>query len=436
MKVERTEGDVVDCELDLVKIEADGKKLAAYAAELAKQKEQQRDEEARENERAKKHAELVARLQSDYSNALRAHRDREAKVRAAVEACRKAVSDLEVRKARGLSRVDTLAGDLAKPLTENCPTCGQKLQEEKLAELRAQREAKQGELEKAQQAVLDIDVEIEAGKRREGDAKADIPQAPQPPTLPAFDESLRPQFDPTLDGRIAKAQAAVEEARKQYIEANGIRAGLNSQLKLYQQRIAELEKQQAEIEEKQKAITTQKAEAAEWRYLERACGADGIQALELDALGPGIAEVANRLLSAAYGTRFAVEFRTTRIAGRGSKVKQVEDFSIWINDSERESEQELSTLSGGERVWIIRALYDAFAIIRDRNTGIRFLTACQDEADGALDPEARQAYFAMLRAAHVESGRRNTIIVTHSEAAQEAIPQQITMVNFCATGVK
>jgi DNA repair exonuclease SbcCD ATPase subunit len=240
-------------------------------------------------------------------------------------------------------------------------------------------------------------------------------------------EELRGQLDGTLDARVVNAQAALEDARKAYIEANGIRATLKSQLELHQQRIAELEQQQAEIEEKQKSIALQKAEAAEWRYLERACGPDGIQALELDALGPGIAEVANRLLSAAYGQRFMVEFKTTRIAGRGSKVKQVEDFSIWIHDSERESEQDLSTLSGGESVWIKRALYDSFAIIRDRNTGLKFLTACQDEADGALDPAARLAYFAMLRAAHAESGRRHTVVITHSPEAQEAIGQRIVM---------
>jgi exonuclease SbcC len=168
----------------------------------------------------------------------------------------------------------------------------------------------------------------------------------------------------------------------------------------------------------------------EWQYLQRACGPDGIQALELDAMGPGIAEVANRLLQAAYGSRFQIEFRTTRIGGQGSKRKQIEDFQIVVHDSEDGEEQLFEMLSGGQAVWVKRAIYDAFGIIRDRNTGQRFLTAYQDEADGALDPEARLAYFKMLEAAHQESGRRHTIVITHSPEAQEFIAQKIEMEAF------
>jgi exonuclease SbcC len=174
---------------------------------------------------------------------------------------------------------------------------------------------------------------------------------------------------------------------------------------------------------------------ADWRYLERACGRDGIQALELDAMGPSIAETANGLLDAAYGSRFRVEIRTTRIAGRGSKTKQVEDFELIVHDTERGTEQPLDTLSGGETVWIRKALYDAFGIIRARTTGTKFLTVCLDEADGALDPEARRRYVAMLRAAHEAAGRRHTICITHSEDAQQAIGQRIDMREFAGSAV-
>jgi exonuclease SbcC len=181
------------------------------------------------------------------------------------------------------------------------------------------------------------------------------------------------------------------------------------------------------LEELRAVLAKMEAEAAEWRYLEQATGPDGIQAFELDAMGPGISEVANRLLSAAYGSRFSIELRTTRIAGKGSKTRRVEDFAIIVVDNELLTEQPIETLSGGESVWIKRALYDAFALIRDKTTGIRFLTVFADEADGALDPESRQKYFAMLEAAHHESGRRHTIVITHSPEVQEAIGQRIVM---------
>ena len=203
-------------------------------------------------------------------------------------------------------------------------------------------------------------------------------------------------------------------------------AGLGKQLDELGQKAGELLQLKVAVEQKQ-------ADAAEWRWLERACGPDGIQALELDAMGPGIAQVANQLLAAAYGSRFAIEFRTTRIGGAGSKKKQIEDFQIVVLDSERGTEQLMETLSGGEVVWIRKALYDAFGIMRDRSTGQRFLTVFLDEADGQLDPGARVNYFRLLEAAHQESGRRHTIVITHSTEAQEQIPQQIRMEDLAKT---
>ncbi len=171
-------------------------------------------------------------------------------------------------------------------------------------------------------------------------------------------------------------------------------------------------------------------ERDEWRLLERAVGSDGIQALELDALAPSIAAVANRLLGEAYGSRYQIEFRTQRTAGKGSKTKLVEDFEIFIIDTESGEEQTIDSLSGGEAVWIRKALYDGFAIIRAQNTDMRFLTVFLDEADGALDPEARMLYLRMLEAAHRESGRYQTIIVTHSTELQASVERVINVADL------
>ena len=89
-----------------------------------------------------------------------------------------------------------------------------------------------------------------------------------------------------------------------------------------------------------------------------------------------------------------------------------------------------------DRLWVVtsvtplqieRTLYGAFGVIRERSTGTKFLTCFIDEMDGSLDPEARMKYFAMLEALHHESGRKHTIVITHSETAQEAIAQRIIM---------
>jgi exonuclease SbcC len=474
-------------EVEKAEAERDGLCSALEAKPAAEQAlaeyERLREEERGESEKAKTHAEGVARVQSQYANDLRAHRDHEAEIQGRHAVAHKAMVTLEGDRRVMLAQIDRLIADIAVP-EKACVNCGY-IDPERLKI----REGWKTTLAAVQEKAHELSQDIEEKRREVEEIAVEHTDPPEAPKVPAFDdtrlkelhrsvakidaftlrkvverartaevriaeltqivtdrsaqaanatshvEKLRATIDATLPARSANAAYDLEEQRKKYIAANDVCTTLRTQIQQHKERIAELEKQRTEIEDVERFLVTRKAEAAEWRWLERACGADGIQALELDALGPGIAEVANRLLSAAYGTRFSVEFRTTRIAGRGSKVKQVEDFSIWIHDNERESEQDLSTLSGGERVWIYHALYDAFALIRDRNTGIRFLTVFADEADGALDPEARLAYFAMLRAAHVESGRRHTIIVTHSEAAQEAIPQRIVMAELAGKEV-
>jgi exonuclease SbcC len=229
-----------------------------------------------------------------------------------------------------------------------------------------------------------------------------------------------------------QVKARLEAARDQYPRLTADEAALKAQTQATEDRLSKIEETEKKIQDVREEAAKATAEAAEWRLLEKACGPDGIQALELDALSPSIAAVANDLLAGAYGTRFAVEFRTTRIGGQGSKRKQIEDFLIYILDQETGEEQEIATLSGGESVWIKRALYDAFAIIRARNTGITFLTAFQDETDGALDPEARTRYLRMLEAAHAQSGRHQTLLITHSRELQEMIAQTIDVTTLTA----
>ncbi len=245
--------------------------------------------------------------------------------------------------------------------------------------------------------------------------------------LTATLRELNGQRDLSIENDRRLKQNELTELREQFTDYTAHLAAMEAGIKAIDDQLEEMGKRECDLIVIKKAVKTKQVDANEWRYLEKACGPDGIQALELDAMGPGIAEVANRLLDAAYGARFRIEFRTTRIGGSGKNTKQIEDFQIWILDSEKGDEQLLETLSGGESVWVKRAIYDAFAIVRDRNTGQRFLTVFQDEADGALDPAARRAYFRMIEAVHNESERHHTIIITHSTEAQEMIKQKIEM---------
>jgi DNA repair exonuclease SbcCD ATPase subunit len=90
----------------------------------------------------------------------------------------------------------------------------------------------------------------------------------------------------------------------------------------------------------------------------------------------------------------------------------------------------LDNLSGGESVWVKRAIYDTFAVVRKRNTNFCFKTAFQDETDGALDAESKIRYAGMLESVHFENKMKHTIIITHSDSVKASIPQQINMDEF------
>lgn len=327
-------------------------------------------------------------------------------------------------KKRELAQLDSDKAQITDPPAPELPAFDDDRLREIAAKLKATAEHIQRSILKAADEAA---VRLQEGEKRTAQIVQELAELGT-----RHDELAGKLLGPELEEAFAEAQRELAKLEAQYrVCRDGVKT-LEAIVASLEKQLAELDQVARELETLRDQVAGKQQDAADWRYLERAAGPDGIQALELDAMGPGIAEVANRLLSAAYGSRFAVEFRTTRIGGAGSKKRQIEDFQIAVLDSEHGSEQLLETLSGGEAVWIKRAIYDSFGIIRDRSTGQRFLTCFQDEADGALDPEARLAYFRMLEAAHLEAGRRHTIVITHSQEAQEQIPQRIRMESLAA----
>jgi DNA repair exonuclease SbcCD ATPase subunit len=229
---------------------------------------------------------------------------------------------------------------------------------------------------------------------------------------------------------LAAKDEALARARDQLTEARSAQAAAKATAEAAARGLESAQKRRAARDAAQTEKGAAEAELTDWRFLERAVGRDGIQALELDALAPSIAEVANKLLGEAYGSRYKIEFRTQREAGKGKSAKMVEDFEIYILDTESGDEQTIDSLSGGESVWIKRALYSAFGIIRARNTGVQFATVIQDEADGALDPEARMMYLRMIEAERRERGGYQTILVTHDKAIQSMVERTIDVTSL------
>lgn len=382
------------------------------------------------------------------------------------------------------SSIELLERD-AQAFDENCPKCGQKLPVDKLEELTKERncaleriKSLQADKDAKLHAIASIRAVLDALRQDLADLEYDEPKQDDDEI---FDDTKLKELSSWISGldigtlrndftKASEAAVRIEGYERQIADKNRLivekqgeleelirnanpdaitdldlaKTELNSLMDKYRQltadlasnqasldaqqkRLAEIENQEAELKTLRESVKTAKIEFAEWDLLKRAFGPDGIQALELDALAPGIAEVANDILTASFGDRFRVEFQTTRIAGTGKKVKQVEDFLIFVIDTQDGESTLLENKSGGEAVWIKRAIYSAFSIIRARNTGFRFLTSFQDESDGALDSASKVAYATMLAAEHETAKLKHTVIITHSEEVKAMIDQKIDM---------
>jgi DNA repair exonuclease SbcCD ATPase subunit len=417
-----------------------------------------------------------ARLQGEYNTRLTAHHADVRKVEGQQSRLRTEKAVLEGNRKVVQNQIDFLARDLNAPLTENCPTCGQRLPETKLAELQQKRA--ESEARKAKDETNRAEIDMQLASFDQQLAAITLPPALPPLSLPPVDQEplrriltamavlkidqarknvataqeaatrieeakkqlekasgdqaelglsiqgLQSQIDPAIQPAYDEATRKLEGARAEYGEAQKAIAGLEAQIQGFDKRIAELQVSEEDLGLRKVRLDSQQACAAEWRWLQRACGREGIQSLELDYLKPGIEATANDLLSSVFGSRFSVEFRTERMAGRGSDIHEKPDFSVWIIDNEdNASEQEFFSLSGGESVPVRLAIYEAFARMRVQ----KFSPMTIDEADGHLDPSLRAGYVDMIERARIVSRRRNTLLVSHSVEVQEMIAQKIDL---------
>ena len=458
------------------------------AAEQAKQYDDLKAREAEITAEKTRYLEETAATTKAYHEAKEKHdqavraieRERDEKARA----YREKKSALEKDIALDERDIETLQSALSAPIADHCPTCRQMLPEEALAHVKAEREetAKKIEARTAHAKNLREDLanldhnQMEADKTLFEQISALV--APEPPEITPFSredeltdvhrayhlididsarriiqdaatagvrieelekkiketrarirenqevvEALKAKIDTELPAQLSAASRELEDARAEYQE-------LTEEFSMARVTAEHARKEFKEYQANAQAITDLKAEKeriafelADWRILEKACGPDGIPALELDAVCPSIAAVATTLLSEYEDGRYSIRFDTTRDDAKGSR--QIEDFLIMVIDNLDGEEQEFETLSGGEAVWIRKALQDAFGIIRGQNAGIKYLTGFLDESDSALFPEARIAYFRMLESAHAQSVRLYTVLVSHSSEIQEMLSQKI-----------
>lgn len=143
-------------------------------------------------------------------------------------------------------------------------------------------------------------------------------------------------------------------------------------------------------------------------------GLKGIVDLSVEAAGPAIADYANQLLRDAGLHRFTVKIITQRTLANGTLA---ECFEISVIDSETDIESSVLHKSGGENVWLDKALTDAVGLYHQEAAGIQYETLFSDESDGALSAEKKTQYFRLDAKLLEIGGFRRKFAVSHSADA-------------------
>lgn len=202
------------------------------------------------------------------------------------------------------------------------------------------------------------------------------------------------------------------------------RSGIAGDIQFRQEMLKQLDEAEAEARTITADLQRILSQLENWRLLQRACSKDGIPALELDAAGPAVSQIANELLASTFGIRFQISFETTRMSK--DNKKQLETFEIRVYGAE--GEKRIEDLSGGQRVWIEKAIQEAIAIYLSEKSGKEYLTSYADESDGALDPDNKQHFLDMLRESFKLGRRHFTFLITQTPEIWQQIQQRVHLV--------
>lgn len=215
---------------------------------------------------------------------------------------------------------------------------------------------------------------------------------------------------------VPAAEAELSRAREARYTADQAQRAADRALATATERCAQLQARAKGQPALQEAVRLGEQEVGDWTLLAQALGRDGVQALEMDAAAPEVAELTNGLLEACYGTRWTVAFETLR-EKRSAPGEYSEVFDIRVYD--RGQQRAVEGISGGERVIVGEAVALALAIYNSRKSGIRWETLFRDETSGALTLANATAYADMLRRALALGGFHQVVFISHQPEVVE-----------------
>lgn len=171
-------------------------------------------------------------------------------------------------------------------------------------------------------------------------------------------------------------------------------------------------------------------ETSEWARLGEDLGRDGLQALEIDAVGPEMTELTNDLLRTCVGARWSVIIEAKRQDADGKR--ELDGCEVLVLDTETGRQGPIETLSGGEGVIVGEAVSLALMMLACKRAGGEAPTLVRDESGAALDPQNAPAYIAMLRRAATLVGASKVLFVSHSPDVVALADARIEVANGTA----
>jgi DNA repair exonuclease SbcCD ATPase subunit len=213
--------------------------------------------------------------------------------------------------------------------------------------------------------------------------------------------------------RLETKTSKLEDLKRRSQQVASEREELKSRIAVIDHQITETEKTGEKVKADQESIAALQKELSDYRYIQQACGANGLRALEIDGTAPLIAGFANELLTDSFGPMATVGFRTLTDEG-----KECLDVVVYRDDDQDENGTLLDNLSGGQKVWILKALRLALTLVSKQKSGKNFTAALSDEEDGALDEENAIAFINLYRAFMASGGFDTCLYITHRDACK------------------
>ena len=215
-----------------------------------------------------------------------------------------------------------------------------------------------------------------------------------------------------LSRQLNEASATVDRLQREDRFARDKVAMVNQQLN----HISYLGKQRGELEEQLQQI---REVQGIYRELQVAFGKKGVQALLIESAIPEIEDEANRLLTRMTEGRMHLRFETQREAK--SSENTIETLDIRIADELGTRDYEL--YSGGEAFRVNFAIRIAMSKVLARRAGARLQTLVVDEGFGTQDGPGRERLIEAINA--IQRDFEKIVIITHIEELKDAFPVQI-----------